>query len=414
MTVNHKKVLFVGLDNYVANGGSITHDLFSKDGMGGYISNMPLLDEMVSKKLNAIADEIKLEGWGWVECAEDIDHNHVHEFKRIQRVERELTEEEAAYKNSLDAKQEEYWSARETHEETEYESEAAYEAVEEELSAKESALDAEVKAFELKVMQWGEAQALAGVYIHIDHQGNLSRTDGLVKRDDFKRLSGEPENNLNSDSNGSQEEKDGLSQSLKDNLMAHRTSAIQVEIAQSPKLALVMLLHRLMINTFDKYRYQSHLSNVQIEASQPALHLSIADYPLTKSATSMQEMTDKWLEVLPDVKELMDWLLVQDETVISSLLAYCVGRSCSFTHHGHNANYQKIGQLLSFDMNAWWEPSAENYFKRVSKGEMKSVLEATGKSIDGDTDKMKKGELAQLVAGEVVGSGWLPDLLKTS
>jgi ParB family chromosome partitioning protein len=411
VTVNHKKVLFVGIEHYVESGGSITHDLFSKDGVGGYISNMPLLDELFTKKINTIADSIKGEGWGWVECAEDIDHNHVHEFQRIRKVSRELTEEEAEYKKALDLRQEQIWSDREQHEETEYPSEEDYDAAENELSARESVLDEESKAFDAKVEQWGEAQGMAGVYIYLDHQGVLSRIDGLVKREDYKRMQND---SGNGEEASKPEEKDGLSQSLKDNLMAHRTSGLQVALSESPKLALVLLVHRLMLHSFDKYRYQSHYSNVQIECSQPALHLAIPDYPLTKSATAMKDITDKWLEILPKVEDLLDWLLAQSDDVLNGLLAYCVSRSISFTHNGHNANYAKIGALLSFDMNAWWEPSAENYFKRVSKAEMKAVLDATGKTVEGDTDKMKKGELAQLVAGQVIGTGWLPELLKVN
>jgi ParB family chromosome partitioning protein len=59
----HAHVGFVGLQAYLAAGGTLTGDLFTEE---RYIADTALLDRLVGEKRDAITADLKAEGWGWV------------------------------------------------------------------------------------------------------------------------------------------------------------------------------------------------------------------------------------------------------------------------------------------------------------------------------------------------------------
>ncbi len=63
---------FIGLEAYEAAGGPTHKDLFDEDGTC-YLRDAALLDRLVAEKLDAEAEKLRAEGWGWVEAAPDID-----------------------------------------------------------------------------------------------------------------------------------------------------------------------------------------------------------------------------------------------------------------------------------------------------------------------------------------------------
>jgi ParB family chromosome partitioning protein len=59
----------VGLDSYEAAGGSVTRDLFAKDGEG-YADDPELVQHLADEKLDRLTSEAEAEGWGEVIAAE--------------------------------------------------------------------------------------------------------------------------------------------------------------------------------------------------------------------------------------------------------------------------------------------------------------------------------------------------------
>ncbi|MFX5302170.1 hypothetical protein ABTD13_18135, partial [Acinetobacter baumannii] len=51
-----RRVRFIGLDAYVAAGGTVIRDLFTED-RGGYLSDVALIDELVAAKLSDMAED---------------------------------------------------------------------------------------------------------------------------------------------------------------------------------------------------------------------------------------------------------------------------------------------------------------------------------------------------------------------
>jgi ParB-like chromosome segregation protein Spo0J len=66
-----KRAQFIGVDPYVAAGGTVLRDLFQGDD-GGWLQDVALVDQMVADKLKADAEVIAAEGWKWIEVAPDL------------------------------------------------------------------------------------------------------------------------------------------------------------------------------------------------------------------------------------------------------------------------------------------------------------------------------------------------------
>lgn len=69
VTTGHRLFRFVGLDSYEAAGGSVTRDLFAKDGEG-YADDPELVQHLADEKLDRLTSEAEAEGWGEVIAAE--------------------------------------------------------------------------------------------------------------------------------------------------------------------------------------------------------------------------------------------------------------------------------------------------------------------------------------------------------
>ena len=66
-----KRVRFVGVEVYEAEGGTVLCDLFTEDG-GGWLDDPALLDRLVSEKLAGLAEDARQrEGWKWAEAGSD-------------------------------------------------------------------------------------------------------------------------------------------------------------------------------------------------------------------------------------------------------------------------------------------------------------------------------------------------------
>ena len=94
-----------------------------------------------------------------------------------------------------------------------------------------------------------EQKAVAGVIVTIDTRGKAAIIPGLVRPNDAKRLQ-----RVAAHGDGTtQPEKPTHSDSLTRALTAHHTTALQAMLLKRPALDLVVLAHRLALQTFDQY-----------------------------------------------------------------------------------------------------------------------------------------------------------------
>jgi ParB family chromosome partitioning protein len=92
----------VGVEEYEAGGGLIRRDLFGKEDEG-YMQDAELLESLAREKLNRHVQSIKEEGYAWVQVRTTFDYSERAEFDNVRTIRREVTSEEQARMEALDA-----------------------------------------------------------------------------------------------------------------------------------------------------------------------------------------------------------------------------------------------------------------------------------------------------------------------
>ena len=73
---------------------------------------------------------------------------------------------------------------------------------------------------------------------------------------------------------------------------------------------------------------------------------------------------------------------------------------------------EELAQAVGLDMAAWWQPTAEGYFKHVPKA---VVLQAVGEFAPESVNrlaKLKKADIASEAERLADGTGWMPAIFK--
>ncbi|MDO9607100.1 MAG: ParB/RepB/Spo0J family partition protein, partial [Brevundimonas sp.] len=169
--VDDRRVRFVGVEAYEAEGGAVLRDLFTEDG-GGWLEDAALLDRLVADKLAGLADEAReREGWKWSEAC--LDYPDVSAFGRVYPVAVERSEADAAEIAVLSEEYDRLVS----------ETDAA-EMLPPEVDARLEELDKALQAFGPDFDYTPEARARAGVVVLLGHYGLARFERGLVRAED--------------------------------------------------------------------------------------------------------------------------------------------------------------------------------------------------------------------------------------
>ena len=188
-------------------------------------------------------------------------------------------------------------------------------------------------------------------------------------------------------------------------------------MATNAKAALLAVTHALALRML----YNGHTSEhtgLEIIGHGPTYPLAIREAveksPDGKKLAALIKATQKKLPGKPE--QLWGWLEKQTPTVIQSVLAVCVARSIDLVQVNGAEAKPSAGQLtkaIKLDMADRWEASADNYLTRVPKkvllAELDGVLKpATRKQVV----TMKRDPAAKVIARELRGKRWLPEILK--
>ena len=120
-------------------------------------------------------------------------------------------------------------------------------------------------------------------------------------------------------------------------------------------------------------------------------------------------------EALPeDSAELFTALLAKSQDELVRLLAVCVASTVDVVTPRATPHQpgEELAQAVGFDMAAWWKPTAEGYFKHVSKA---VILDAVGEFAPESVNrlaKLKKADIASEAERLVNGTGWMPAIFK--
>lgn len=213
----------------------------------------------------------------------------------------------------------------------------------------------------------------------------------------------------NTDADSDEPVKPGISEKLAKRLSAHRTAALQAEVARHPHVALVALVHRLALRVIVDC-YGTGGSSVGISATpQDGLGLHAPDMDEAPAVVGMRKVRQAWADRLPeDPDALFAELLAFPEQELLSLLAVCVASSVSvLASHEEEVPAAALAQAVNLDMHNWWTPTAAGYFEHVSKAKALEAVHVFAPDQVNRLAKLKKAEIVseaeRLAAGTVGG-----------
>ncbi|CAB5722303.1 plasmid partitioning protein [Delftia tsuruhatensis] len=414
----HPLVRFVGLDGYEAAGGGIRRDLFAEGDAGVYLNDAALLERLAQDKLAGIAATVRAEGWAWVDATPGVPHADLHAFQRAPRERREPNKREAARIEKLQAKMQEVAEAVD----------AAMDADDEDkvdaLQEEGEALGEQLQALEDGLQDYGaNVKAAAGAIVTIDRNGEAVIHRGLMREAEAKALrtlerlrqgfSGEGEAE-----NDEQPKTAAMSDRLAQRLSAHRTAALKIEVARHPQAALAAVVHGMVQAVLQESRYGFKRDSLPLGVSlklQDRLEGMAPDWPHSAAAVALRELQQVAGEGLPeDSAELFAALLAKPQDELVKLLAVCVASTVDVVTPRATPRQPgaELAQAVGLDMATWWQPTAEGYFKHVSKAVILDAVGAFAPESVTRLAKLKKADIASEAERLADGTGWMPAIFK--
>ncbi len=410
--------LFVGSPAYETAGGGVRRDLFSDDQQGVYLTDAALLENLARNKLDAVADEVRAEGWGWVEIAPRATASELHAFQRARRTRRDPNKLEAKRIGKLKAKQAELQDRID--EEDADLSEQDVQALQDELDR----LGNELETIEQTLVVYASGVVpVAGAVVSVDHMGAAVVHRGLLREEQAKVLraqerqaAGEIGGGADHDAQegAQQQPKSSISEKLAKRLSAHRTAALQAEVARHPEIALVAVVHRLVLRVvLDAYRSQGSPVNIRV-SPQDGLDADAPGVAQSRAAIGILEVRQAWADRLPQDRDaLFAELLAYPQPELLSLLAVCVALTVdAVTAREGDAPAALLAQAVGLNMHDWWTPTAAGYFEHVSKAKTLEAVQVFAPEQVNRLAKLKKTELASEAERLVAGTGWLPVMFR--
>lgn len=433
-----KRAIFVGIEAYEAAGGVVLRDLFAAD-QGGWLQDVVLLDRLAREKLNKAANEIRAVGWKWSEASVEFPYGHTNGLRRLPANYAPLSEEEQARHELALA---EYNSLSEEYE--------GAEDLPEEADQKLAELEQQIAAFDERPAIYDPADiACGGIFVSIDHAGALKVERGFVRPEDeapaasHEKDAGTGSVDVRSSPSGAGPKGSGwptdgaqiaspsagedeienspkLSDRLLTELTAHRTLALRNVLANDPEAAFLAAIHALALNAF--YGPGAFETCVEIGAKSVLLGSHAPTMSDTPAARALDDAHGRWQLRLPKkAQDLWAWLVNLDHDARASLFAHCVGLSVNALYLPYDkrpralAHADSLADHLALDMSAHWRPTVESYFGKVTKAQiLAAVRKAKGESAAQMIEHLKKSEMAAEAERLLQGSGWLPEILRTT
>ncbi|MGN6424259.1 MAG: ParB/RepB/Spo0J family partition protein [Asticcacaulis sp.] len=440
-----RRAVFIGVEAYEAAGGAVLRDLFSAD-ESGWLQDAVLLDRLVGDKLHAIADEVAIEGWKWVEVLPSLPFDHLYGLRKLDPTGADLNEDDQAVLNALkveyDALNDEY---------------SDWDELPDEIDARLGELETKIEAFEgpQDTAKFDAAEiGRAGVIVTVDRAGSPQILRGYIRPED--ELTEDPQGDDPADDGDAQdsakpaaiiaigsahapapaaEEDEGdvvrpIPEKLILELTAYRTVALRDAVARNPRVAMTMLLHKLVSDTF---HLQHGGSCLQVSVFHPSM-VNIAPKGLNETvpAEAMAHRHSLWGDVIPaDDQALWDWLDGETDDVRSELLAFCVSfgvnaikerpnpYGAGVTEHSLDIRLKqamRVARATDLDLVALgWRPTAETYLNRVPRARiLEAVREGCGDRKAQMIDHLKKGDMVVEAERLLADTGWLPEVLRGS
>ncbi|MGE0315874.1 MAG: ParB/RepB/Spo0J family partition protein [Lautropia sp.] len=417
------RAVFIGEAAYRAAGGGIRQDLFAEQGHRPQWTDPDILDALVRHRLDAAAEEVGREGWGWVEIrTAPIGYGDLSRYGDLPSTYRQPTAEEAAALRALNAESDRLQAAFENAEDLPEDDEGR--------EAKLDALDGELDDCRDRIASLREQlravrpelHALAGAIVAIDHHGKLDIRRGQVRPEDRKAVaeaSREPDEDDAEDDTASPgaepAESSGMSMALGHLLSAHRTMALQLEVATQPRVAIALLAFALSVEVLDS---PPHYIPTAIKIRMPApVRLEGIDAAIGATESRKRFVADgvAWRSVLPrSPQERLDHLLAMPIEDLHALLAYCTGISIDalLPRPESTDRAAAVAGAVDLDMRKHWQATASGYFNHIKRDAILTAVDEFAPGNRSRLSKLKKAALASEAERLAQGTGWLPPIFR--
>ncbi|WP_426727420.1 hypothetical protein [Enterobacter cloacae complex sp. 288G10] len=209
-----------------------------------YLTDAALLERLAQDKLAGIAAKVQAEGWAWVDATPGMTHANLQAFQRAPRERRSPNKRDAQRIEKLQTKLHELAEAVDAALDDEDEEKA--DALQEEGER----LGEQLQALEDGLLDYAaNVKAAAGAIVTIDRDGQAAIHRGLLREAEAKALRtlerlrqgfGSEGEAANEDAGEDDEQPKtaAMSDRLAQRLSAHRTAALQIEVARHPQAAL--------------------------------------------------------------------------------------------------------------------------------------------------------------------------------
>ncbi|WNK42259.1 ParB/RepB/Spo0J family partition protein [Pantoea agglomerans] len=390
------KFTFIGKDAYLAAGGTIRTDLFSSDDEG-YIDTA-LVEQLALQKLQQIAEAVqKEEGFAWAEVRMDSRlqswSNEVNKtYQLLPEHSPELTPQEDAELSELRAQ------LKLSDDDAQVEQLKKQVATLEETGLKRSWAGADKdKVGAMICFERGSCFIQRGV----QRQADLPKKTKPENKNDLQNLS------------------EDYSASLVRSMSCDRSLAVQAALSTKPDIAVAMLTWTLCRATFSHRSYEGTPMKISLTDNSVALISDSSAKEDGKAWQFLQQQKAEWQALLPkgweqDFRWLLDW----STDDVLGLQGFCSATAvCCFQDRmygkSQTSNLDALELAMGFDLADWWQPTAEGFFKRISKEQIAGVLTEVGKTGNAsDAEKMKKGDAADFAESSMKNSRWVPSWMK--
>lgn len=253
-----------------------------------------------------------------------------------------------------------------------------------------------------------ESRARSGALIRIAHDGSVEIERGLIDPDDAKA---EAKRLKAGEGETATPKRTGYSAALLEDLTAHRTAAIRIELTRNPHAALAVTVHALALSLVYAGGAESCL-DLRATSNTLERHIGVRDDSPAHKA--MAEEGEHWGDRLPgEASDLMAWCLAQPQDTLLDLLAFLAALTVDAVQskQGRGRTHDHADQIAAFlalDMRQWWTPSVEGFYGRLSKAALVEAVTEAGVTADAPFDSVKKAEAAAMAAKALKDSLWLP------
>ncbi|MDX3911141.1 MAG: ParB/RepB/Spo0J family partition protein [Sphingobium sp.] len=432
--------LLVGEDRYVDAGGKVDRDLFSDS--GDRWVNPEIAQRLAADIMEAEAKRIGEEtGLAWIRpIASNYTYNAAAGLYRVMLPQPDLTEAQSTRVDEIEARM----AAIQAEMDEDELDDEAYQALDREYDA----LADESQAIHNRApVLPDEIKPQVGLFLTLSPKGQMVLdTDYYSEQPIRTGSSGEGEDGeedagadgvtggrVGGDHTPSQPRPEAvgpggkpLSARLYDELAMQRRDVLAACLLANPALALDYALFAMIddrMSSFSAY-------GTTIRARSPQDPVS-GDMPVTRARQYLTEAHDgldaSWTEHKSEVDRFESFRALDDDSK-AAWLAYIVAMSLeakSGYSNEQNALQNRLATIMDVEVASWWRPTAANFFDRVNKGTILTLLgEVGGAALTARHATLKKTEISEscdkLFAGESIvepevreaALAWVPNAMR--